>query len=562
MSTTTNAGALDLAALEARHAERVGELERQLAAARADARRAQEAQRESELRHRFALKSAALGTWELSGADLVFTTDGRHDEILGLAETRGVWSYAELLARVFSEDRDHADRMLRRALKNASDVSFECRVLRVDGELRWIELHGSHLPLSSSDEREERRMIGVVADITARKRAQLDLVESRAELEQGMERLRALDRRKDEFLAVLGHELRNPLAALHNGVRLLQRADGDEDSGRWTRTMLDTQVRQLSRIVDDLLDVTRVRRGKVRLEKARLALQAVVEEAVSQTRSLLEERRHQLEVSLCGEELVVLADKARLAQVVANLLHNAARYTPPEGVVTVSLERDGPRARLVVSDTGAGLAPESLEEIFEPFAQVRGSTIAGGGLGIGLTIARELVGLHGGEIRAESEGVGCGSRFVVTLPLVERVRRSQERPPAPAVPDFRGGLRVLVVDDNSDAAMALGMLLDASSCVVETAFSGRTALEKARVFLPDVVLCDIGLPDLTGFDVAEALRADERTRAALLVAVTGFGHDDVAGRVRQSGFDLHLLKPVDPDVLFDLLAGARKTLLP
>lgn len=214
MSTTTQDSRPGAAAEEARWVE----LEQKLAAARADARRAREAQRESDLRHRFALKSAGLGSWQLSSDELVFHTDARHDEIFGLPETRAQWPYAELLARVLPDDRDHVDRLLRRTLKNASDVSLSCRVVRVDDAVRWVEIHGSHLPLAHGGEG-ERRLIGVIADITARKAAELELVESRAELERRMTRLRELDRRKDQFLAVLGHELRNPLAALHNGDR-------------------------------------------------------------------------------------------------------------------------------------------------------------------------------------------------------------------------------------------------------------------------------------------------------------------------------------------------------
>lgn len=665
--------------------EREAELERQLTLARAESRRAEQALMESELRHRFALKSAQLGSWELSSTSLLFETCARHDEIFGVREHRGEWPYQELLAHIAPEDRDAVDRKLRRALKNASDVSFACRVRRQDGAVRWIEVHGSQLP--GTHDADARRMLGVIADITERKKAEralldsearyrimgetlpygvwladpegrseylsasflelvgrpledmrglgwtevidpddvkntvdawqrcvatgtkwerelrvtardgswrtvlarglpvrdergrvscwvgihlditerkdmeLDLIDSRAALERQMRRLEEVDQRKDEFLAILGHELRNPLAAIGNGVRLLQRGAGDEESFRWTRTMLADQVRQLTRIVDDLLDVTRITRGKVQLHKTRLSLKAMVQDALAASRPVLEERRHRVEIDLDESELFLDADQTRLEQVIVNLLTNAAKYTPPEGLIEVSLHKDGDSARVVVKDSGVGLEAESLQRIFEPFAQIRGSSIAGGGLGIGLTIVRQLVELHGGTIRVASDGLGHGSTFTVTLPLARGVRGERVEPGPEGMPDFGCALRVLVVDDNCDAAVALGMLLSACRCVVETVYTGGAALEKAKSFLPDVVLCDIGLPDVTGFEVAQALRDDARCRGCMLVAVTGFGHDDVAGRVRESGFDLHLLKPVDPDVLFDLLAGAKKTVL-
>lgn len=679
MTTTTSseAGGRSNAALE-----RMKELERELLEARAESRRAEQALRESEVRHRFALKSANLGSWELSGTAPTFETCARHDEIFGLTTHRGEWAYQELLAHVVDEDRDAVDRKLRRALKNASDLSLECRIRREDGGIRWVEIHGSRLP--SESDGDARRMLGIIADITERKKAEqalrdsearyrimgetlpygvwladpdgrfeylsasftdlvgrsledmrglgwtkvidpedvnktieawrtcvatgapwerelrvtardgtwrtvlarglpvrdergrvtcwvgihldiserkemeLDLVQSRAALERQMRRLEEGDQRKDEFLAILGHELRNPLAAIGNGVRLLQRSQTDDEAQRWTRGMLVDQVRQLTRIVDDLLDVTRITRGKVELHKERLSLCVVVREALAAVRPAFDERHHRVDVDLPEAEIYLDADKTRLEQVIVNLLTNAAKYTPPEGLVQLSVTTHGDGARVVVRDSGAGLAPESRERIFEPFTQIRGSSIAGGGLGIGLTIVRQLVEMHGGRISAESEGLGRGSTFTVTLPLARGARDERVERSRTGIPDFGGELRVLIVDDNCDAAVALGMLLSASNCVVETAYTGRAALEKAHAFLPDAVLCDIGLPDVTGFDVAQSLRQDERCRGAMLVAVTGFGHDDVAGRVRESGFDLHLLKPVDPDVLFDLLVGVKK----
>ncbi len=360
--------------------------------------------------------------------------------------------------------------------------------------------------------------------------------------------LRDADRRKDEFLATLAHELRNPLAPIRTGLQALARLPAGEDAqAARLRQMMERQLRVLVKLIDDLLDTSRISAGKLRLARERLDMRRVVEAALESSGPALEAGAHELRVQMSEAPLWVLGDPTRLSQVVGNLLTNAAKYTPGGGSIRVVLSAERSDVVVRVSDNGEGIPPEMLDRVFDLFAQVdRTLDRAQGGVGIGLSLVRKLMTLHGGSVSAESPGLGKGSTFTVRLPAIQAEPGQSATTPAP-VDDARGTrrLRMLVVDDNTDAADTLVMLLEASGHEMRTAYSGVAALRLAGQFRPDVVLCDIGLPGIDGYTVASQLRGDPYFVTTVLVAVSGWGSEDVKRRARDAGFDFHLVKPVD-----------------
>jgi signal transduction histidine kinase/ActR/RegA family two-component response regulator len=385
-----------------------------------------------------------------------------------------------------------------------------------------------------------------------------DQVGLRRELEEAMERLREEERAKDHFLAVLGHELRNPLAGIDGGLRLLE-AGADEEKGRWALGMMRRQVGVLASLLDDLFDVSAVARGKLELQKQVLILEEVVELAVAATRSRFEERQQRLTLAISGEALPVEGDPRRLEQVLANLLVNASKYSDAGTTVELRVRREVGEAVVEVADQGAGIQPELLEHIFEPFVQARTGFQISGGLGIGLTLVRQLVELHGGSVAATSPGLGKGSTFTVRLPLAA-AEDSTLVPPS--IPSLQGetadpgvhGRRILVVEDNEDVARSLAELLTASGCTTDIATTGSEAIAKALAEAPDTLLVDLDLPDISGFEVARKVRAERGPDGMLIVAISGFGHQRAQERSKESGIDHHLVKPVDVELLMDLLA--------
>jgi PAS domain S-box-containing protein len=361
----------------------------------------------------------------------------------------------------------------------------------------------------------------------------------------------AANRAKDEFLAMLGHELRNPLSAVRNAA-----VTARLDPARRERA-LDIMCRgtdQLGRLIDDLLDVARITQGRITLRRQRVRLASIVARAVETTQQLIEERAHGLSVSSSPDEVQVNADPTRLEQVIVNLITNAAKYTEPGGRIDVRVEHDGGDAVLRVRDNGAGIEPEMLPRVFDLFAQAdHGLDRAHGGLGIGLTVVRQLVELHGGRVEARSDGLGKGAEFLVCLPALSPAPEQA----VPAAPREEGGrhgcTRVLVVEDNLDAAESLTMLLEVLGHRVRTVHDGATALDLARANLPDVMLVDIGLPGMDGYEVARRVRQDPRLRPLVLVALTGYGREEDKRQALAAGFDYHLTKPVEPDALNGLV---------
>jgi PAS domain S-box-containing protein len=391
------------------------------------------------------------------------------------------------------------------------------------------------------------RVWGTQLDITEQKRLE-------DELRRRAEELIGADRRKDQFLAMLAHELRNPLAPIRNAVELMRQVETLDPTFQPSREMVERQVKHLARLVDDLLDVSRITRGSIRLRKEAVDLGAIVQRAVEGTRSLIESRAHELSVDLPAEPVRLDADPTRLEQIVSNLLDNAAKYTMPGGRIWVSATRDRDEAVIRVRDTGIGVPPDVLDRVFEPFVQSDGAH-SEGGLGVGLTLVRSLVEMHGGRVEAHSPGLGQGSEFIVRFPARLPVETAVPAPqPATAAAPSRG-LKVLVVEDNIDAAESLATLLRLWNHEVTVVHDGRSALDAARVQRPEVVLLDIGLPGLDGYQVARHLREDVGLDHALLVAMTGYGQPEDRRRSHEAGIHHHFVKPVEPMVLRNLLSG-------
>ena len=372
------------------------------------------------------------------------------------------------------------------------------------------------------------------------------------ERERQAQALRENDRHKDEFLAMLAHELRNPLAAVNNAVTVLKMS-ADQESRNWASDVVERQVRQLVRLIDDLLDVSRITSGKIRLRKEFVETSAVLDQAIESARPLINERGHTLVVSVGREGLPLYVDATRVGQIALNLLTNAAKYTESGGRIELSATREGKQVVISVRDNGMGIPPEKLPEIFKLFAQgERSLARSEGGLGIGLTIVQKLAEMHGGSVEAHSEGLGRGSEFIVRLPLAHGPKNASMNAKRPHLPAGKGS-RILVVDDNADTAIGVGRLLTLLGNEVVSVHDGPSALALARTFRPDFVLLDIGLPGMDGYQVAAALREDQAHKDIVIIAVSGYGQEEDRRRSQAAGFDHHLVKPVDFDSLVSLI---------
>ena len=393
-------------------------------------------------------------------------------------------------------------------------------------------------------------------EVVERQRAETRLQERAGELETATAKLRENDRRKNEFLATLGHELRNPLAPLTTGLELLRRLGLPEDAEN-VRGMMERQVGAMARLVDDLLDVNRITTGRLRLQRERLPLSTVLQRAIETTRPLVEERAHRLSVSI-EEDVPLDADPTRLSQVFVALLNNAAKYTDSGGTIAVETRRDGPAVVVTVRDSGRGIAASEIPNLFQMFARTSRAVESGEpGLGVGLSLARSLVEMHGGTIDGRSDGPGRGCEFRVRLPVASpealaAAPASEKRRPLAA------GLRVLVVDDNRDAAASLALLLETMGNDVRTAHDGEQAALVASEFQPDVALLDIGMPKLDGYEAARRIRRESNGRPVRLVALTGYGQESDRRKSQEAGFDRHLVKPLRPQALLDLLAEIER----
>lgn len=405
--------------------------------------------------------------------------------------------------------------------------------------------------------------LSVIRDITDRVRAEEAIRAARTEqelvdaaLRASQARLREADRRKDEFLATLAHELRNPLAPIRNALQIM-RLTGEAAIHENARSIIERQLQQMIHLVDDLLDVSRISQGKVELRREHADLAAVVHTAVETSRPLIDAGKHELTLRLPAPgALIVDVDVTRITQVIANLLNNAAKYTPPQGRIEIAAERANGSARISIKDSGMGIPPALLPQVFEMFAQIdRTLERAQGGLGIGLALVKSLVELHGGSVEAHSEGHGRGSQFVVNLPLtVADAQVPAQEPAAIPMNHHSKNIRVLVVDDNVDSADSLSQCLRMLGYQTLTAHDGVEAVRSADAYNPDVALLDIGLPQMSGYEAARRIRAQQRRDRLLLIALSGWGQEEDRRKSKAAGFDHHFVKPVDIDALTNLLA--------
>ncbi len=508
-------------------------------------RRTTEALRASEQRLSLALDAAGMGTWDWDLLTGRVVWSRHHERLFGYGPGEAADTLEAFRRRIHPDDLPATERRIRQSLETQEEYRDEYRVVWPDGSIHWIQGAGR---FDADGTGRPVRMRGVVVETTDRRQAEEALHEQARQLTEA-------DRHKDAFLAQLAHELRTPLGSLLNGLRLLHLQGGDPAVRRQALDLAMRQVHQLTRLIEGLLDLARVRQGKMDLQKAAVDLNACVARAVEAARPFIDGRGHDLEVALPLGPVPLEADPSRLEQVVVNLLHNAAKYTEVGGRICLVVERGQGEAVVRVRDTGIGLAPEMLRRVFQLYAQVEGARDhAQGGLGIGLSLVAGLVELHGGSVQAYSDGLGYGSEFVVRLPALPDASAAPpevwvETAPAPA-----RRLRVLVVDDSLDGSESLATLLRLWGHHTEVVHDGESALAAARAAPPDVVLLDIGLPGMDGHEVARRLRWQEGLGQVRLVAVTGYGRAEDYELSRESGFDDHLLKPVDLDALREMLA--------
>ncbi|WP_332813890.1 hybrid sensor histidine kinase/response regulator [Ramlibacter sp.] len=502
------------------------------------ARQAQEALRTAEESMQLAMQIGAAGTWDWDMVSGRLQWSRSRFEVLGMEPTpTGEASMEVWLNSIPPEDVPALQAEWQRALAAHDVFRSEHRYRRVDGRLIWVSAAGRFF---YGDDGEPVRFVGVFFDISRRRKAE--------------EALRNADRRKDEFLATLAHELRNPMAPIRNGLAIL-RVPGLEPGTRGRMLeLMERQVQHMVRLVDDLLEVSRITRGKIELRREVVELRSVVRASLEGQQPQFHAAQHEVRVDLPPQPVLVDADPTRMAQVVDNLLNNACKYTPDGGRVRIGLHVEGDQAVLAVQDNGTGIPADMLDRVFDLFTQIdRTLGRAKGGLGIGLALVQQLVRMHGGTVQAQSEGIGAGARFTVRLPLLAADTGPGAAGGAPELAAAAQPLRVLVVDDNHDAADSLALLLEAGGHQARTAYDGFEALRAVPEFRPRWVLLDIGMPGMDGHAVARALRERPGGEQLRLVAVTGWGQADDRRLTQASGFDAHLVKPVEPGTLLRLL---------
>jgi PAS domain S-box-containing protein len=498
---------------------------------------------ESEQRLDLALDSGQMGMWEWDVEADWSVWNAREYALLGLPPASGHEPTARFFEHIHPEDRSGLERSLSAVRQDprAEHWSDTFRIVRADGAIRWLA--GVGRALRDGDGR-LKRMIGVNFDITERKRAE--------------EALRQANRRKDDFLATLGHELRNPLAPIRNACELLKLKGPADPAVQSAGDMIERQVSHLVRLVDDLLEASRITRGKLALRRESLELSSAIEQAVELARFAIDEAGHGLSVSLPAEPIRLEADPVRLAQLFANLLTNACRYTPSGGRIRLAATAEGSEARVEVIDTGIGIPEAYLPHVFDMFYQVpAGARQPSPGLGIGLSLVRGLAELHGGRVSAQSAGPGAGTTFTVHLPM----QSLDAAPPPPrkaaAEPPPRLGGRVLVADDHVDVADSLALLLRLRGLEVESVYDGQAAVAAVERFRPDLVLMDVGMPRLDGLEACRQIRAQPSGRGLRIVAISGYGQDRDRQHTAEAGFDAHWVKPVAPSAVLELLATGR-----
>ena len=514
--------------------------------------RTEAALRESEDRYRTLFDLVPVAVYSCDAAGVIQTFNRRAAELWGREPAPG--DTDERFCGSFKMFRPDGSFMPHAQCPMAEVVSGKITEVR-DGEVHIERPDGSRVtvvvnirPLKN-ERGEVTGAVNCFYDITERKRAEEQLRESAIKLSDS-------DRRKSEFLAMLAHELRNPLAPISHGLQIMRFTAGDAQTVKSVTELMERQVGHLARLVNDLLDMSRVNQGKIELRRARIELASVVADAVEIARPLCDLMGHELTVTVPREPICLNADPLRLAQVLGNLLNNAGKFSERGARIHLSVELEGEQAVVRVRDNGIGIAPDHLPQIFDMFMQADVSIERSAhGLGIGLALVKRLVEMHGGRVEAHSGGLGQGSEFVVRLPIMLEASRPQPAKPAVEVPVTRAARRILVVDDNRDAAESLAMLLKLSGNETHTAHDGLEAVETAAQVRPDLILLDIGLPKMNGYEAARRIREQPWGKSMALVALTGWGQDEDRQKSRDSGFDGHLVKPVNPVALTELLAG-------
>ena len=504
--------------------------------------------RESKARLEFTLAAAHVGEWEIDVASGECRHSDLYDRCFGYSAPVPGWNLDMLFAHVHADDRERVRALATHAFESGSDLDFDCRVIWPDGTEHWIDVHGSAYVSARARESELERLrfLGIIADITSRKHTEA--------------MLRDADLRKDEFLATLAHELRNPLAPIRNAVQIMQ-LSRDEAMHDKARRIIERQLKQMVHLVDDLLDVSRISQGKVELRLEQVDVADAVLDAIETSRPLIDAGRHHLTTKLAPPRaLMVEADVTRLCQIVANLLNNAAKYTPEGGHIQVLAERDGDEAVITVQDSGIGLTQDMLPRVFDMFAQVdRSMERAQGGLGIGLALVKRLVEMHGGSVTAFSDGTDRGCRFVVRVPLIRHPERAARLDGGHELAaQETDGLRVLVVDDNVDSAESLSQVMQILGYPVAVAHDGVEAVEMAGAWRPAVALLDIGMPRMSGLEAARAIRELPGGERMWLIALSGWGQREDRRKSKEAGFDHHFVKPVDVEALIELIRKLPK----
>ena len=505
--------------------------------------------RVSEERRRLALDASKLGMWHVDPTTRATTTDARYRVIFGTTEE---WTdYLQAVAVIHPDDQPAVLAAVAAAteLENPASYAIEYRIVHPDGSLHWILANGRASFEGVGPTRRVVSFDGTVADFTERKHGE-------EERERLVARLQEQDVRKNEFLAILAHELRNPLAPIRNGLELMKLAKNDSAVVEQARAMMERQVGHMVRLIDDLLDLSRISQGTLELKRERIELAVIVRNAVETSQPLIEQMGHELSLVVPTVPIYLDGDMSRLTQVISNLLNNSAKYTERGGRIRLCAEQLGSEIVVTVEDNGVGIPAHMLDKVFEMFTQVdRSWEMSKGGLGIGLSLVQRLVELHGGSVYASSNGDGTGSAFVVRLPVVLSVdgdrQEDGEVQPVRSTPRRR----ILVVDDNQDAAISLAQLLTIMGNETQTAYDGLEALAVAAAFRPDVTLLDIGMPKLNGYEVCRRIRQQPWGKNMVLYALTGWGLEEDQQRSLAAGFDAHLVKPVLADDLEVLLSG-------
>ena len=504
--------------------------------------------RASEERRRLALEAAELGTWHVEPLTRATKTDARYRAIFGTTQE---WTdYFKAIAVIHPDDQPAVLQAVAAATRLDDPIPYaiEYRIVHPDGSLHWVFAKGRSTFEGGGTMRRVVSFDGTVADITDRKRGE-------EERERLVACLQDQDRRKDEFLATLAHELRNPLAPIRNGLQIMRLAPGNAEATERIHSMMERQLGQMVHLIDDLLDLSRISRGKIDLRKERIELGSAIAQAVETSRPLIALAEHELLIELPPGPIFVDADLTRLTQIFSNLLNNAAKFTARGGQLRLAVELVGADAVISVTDNGIGIPTQMLAHVFEMFTQVEGGLQGSqGGLGIGLSIVQRLVQMHGGSVEARSEGPGTGSKFVVRLPVALQLvgnKLADEANPDCATKR----LRILVADDNVDSAESLAMLLTLEGNETQTAHDGLQALDVAATFRPDAILLDIGMPMLNGYEVCRRLRQQVWGKTIVVIALTGWGQEEDKRRSLEVGIDFHLVKPVDHAALKKLLSG-------